>query len=49
MVVIFIGIVIKEIGLIYCRNSKINYILKKLKKIISFYNWRRNKLNNSNS
>jgi len=35
-VVIFIGIVIKEINLVYCGNNKINYILKGLGRIIYF-------------
>jgi len=36
MVVIFIGVVIEEIGSVYCGNSKINYILKELGRIILF-------------
>jgi len=35
-VVIFIGIIIGEIGSVYCENSKINYILKGLGRIILF-------------
>ena len=36
MVVVFISIIIGEINLVYCRNGKINYILKELGIMIPF-------------